>query len=86
MGSSTKSLYDTDFVEWTTCTADQLRRSRLAGVDPERVAEEIEDLGKGETLGRAISTAPYAGASREVRHSARAFRGKLAGFGGQRAG
>ena len=48
MGTSTKSLYDTDFVEWVTCTSEQLRRGRLAGLDLERVAEEIEDLGKSE--------------------------------------
>jgi hypothetical protein len=86
MGSSTKSLYDTDFVELTTCTADQLRRSRLAGVDLERLAGGDRGLGKERTLGRAISTAPDAGVSREVRDSARTFRGKLAGFGGRRAG
>ena len=48
MGSATKSLYDSDFVEWTICTADQLRRARIAGLDLENVAGEIEDLGKSE--------------------------------------
>jgi hypothetical protein len=48
MSTSTKSLYDADFVEWTTRTADLLRRGRLAGSDLENVAEEIEDLGKSE--------------------------------------
>ena len=48
MGTSTKSLYDTDFAEWTRRTAGQLRRGRPAEVDLEHVAQEIEDLGKGE--------------------------------------
>jgi hypothetical protein len=48
MATSTKSLYDTDFVEWAARTADLLRRGRLAGLDLENVAEEIEDLGKSE--------------------------------------
>jgi hypothetical protein len=48
MEAMAKSLYDADFVEWTTRTADLLRRGRLAGMDLENVAEEIEDLGKSE--------------------------------------
>jgi hypothetical protein len=48
MGTSTKSLYNTDFAEWATRTADLLRRGRLAELDLETVAEEIEDLGKSE--------------------------------------
>src|SRR5580658_6885656 len=48
LGTVRKSLYDTDFVEWSTRTADLLRRGRLAGLDLENVAEEIEDLGKSE--------------------------------------
>jgi hypothetical protein len=48
VGTSTKSLYDADFAEWTTRTADLLRRGRLVGLDLELVAEEIEDLGKSE--------------------------------------
>src|SRR5580658_7450631 len=48
LGTERKSLYDTDFVEWSTRTADLLRRGRLAGLDLENVAEEIEDLGKSE--------------------------------------
>jgi hypothetical protein len=46
MGTVVKSLYDTDFVEWTASTADLLRAGRLDEVDLEQVAEEIEDLGK----------------------------------------
>jgi len=39
-------LYDTDFFEWTQRTAQRLRARRLAEVDIEHVAEEIEDIGK----------------------------------------
>ena len=46
MGTTTKTLYDTDFVEWTAYTAGLLRAGRLDDVDLEHVAEEIEDLGK----------------------------------------
>jgi len=49
MGTSTKSLYNTDFVEWAARTADRLRRGRLDELDLETVAEEIEDLGKSES-------------------------------------
>jgi hypothetical protein len=48
MGTSTKSLYETDFVEWTARAASLLRQGRLADLDLEIVAEEIEDLGKSE--------------------------------------
>jgi len=46
MGTTTRTLYDTDFVEWTARTADLVRSGRLSEVDLEHVAEEIEDLGK----------------------------------------
>lgn len=46
MGATTKTLYDTDFVEWTARTAELVRSGRLSEVDLEQVAEEIEDLGK----------------------------------------
>ena len=42
----TKTLYDTDFAEWTARMAALLRAGRMAEVDLEHVAEEIEDLGK----------------------------------------
>ena len=42
----TTELYDLDFFEWTQRTAEQLRARRLAEVDVEHVAEEIEDMGK----------------------------------------
>ncbi len=46
MGVTTKSLYDTDFVEWTARTAELIREGRLDEVDLDHLAEEIEDLGK----------------------------------------
>ena len=39
-------LYDRDFYRWTLETAAALRSGRLAEVDIEHVAEEIEDMGK----------------------------------------
>jgi hypothetical protein len=48
MGVATKTLYDTDFVEWTERTAALLRAGRFAEADIEHAAEEIEDLGKSE--------------------------------------
>jgi hypothetical protein len=48
MGVTTKTLYDTDFVEWTARTAELLREGRLHDADLEHLAEEIEDLGKSE--------------------------------------
>jgi hypothetical protein len=48
MGTTTKTLYDTDFVEWTAHTAALLRAGQLDAVDLEHLAEEIEDLGKSE--------------------------------------
>jgi hypothetical protein len=46
MATITKTLYDTDFAEWTARTAELLRQGRLHEVDLAHVAEEIEDLGK----------------------------------------
>lgn len=40
--------YETDFYRWTAETARALREGRLADVDLEHVAEEIEDMGKSE--------------------------------------
>ncbi|HYW42267.1 MAG TPA: DUF29 domain-containing protein [Bryobacteraceae bacterium] len=48
MGTRTKTLYDTDFVEWTAHTAELLRSGRTGEVDMEHLVEEIEDLGKSE--------------------------------------
>ncbi len=38
--------YDADFFQWTQSTAEMIRQGRLAEVDLEHVAEEIEDMGK----------------------------------------
>jgi hypothetical protein len=46
MAAVTKTLYDTDFAEWTAQTADLLRQGRFDELDLEHLAEEIEDLGK----------------------------------------
>ena len=43
-----KTLYDTDFVEWSAQMAELIRTGRLDEVDLEHVAEEIEDLGKSD--------------------------------------
>jgi len=40
------SGYDADFYEWTQSTAELIRQGRMAEVDWEHVAEEIEDMGK----------------------------------------
>jgi hypothetical protein len=39
------SKYELDFLEWSRETADLIREGKLAEVDTEHVAEEIEDLG-----------------------------------------
>jgi hypothetical protein len=46
MATITKTLYDTDFAEWTAHTAELLRQGKFDEVDLEHVLEEIEDLGK----------------------------------------
>ena len=48
VGATTKTRYDTDFVEWAAETAKLLRAGRFGEVDVEHAAEEIEDLGKSE--------------------------------------
>lgn len=48
MATTTKTLYDTDFVEWTARTAQLLREGRFEEVDLENLAEEVEDLGKSD--------------------------------------
>ena len=48
MPATTKTLYDTDFVEWTARTAELLREGRFDEVDLEHLAEEVEGLGKSE--------------------------------------
>ena len=41
-----RSLYDTDFVEWTRENAEFLRSGAWSQADMAHIAEEIEDLGK----------------------------------------
>lgn len=48
MGTATKTLYDTDFVEWAGQTAELLRARRLNELDLEHLAEEIQDMGNSE--------------------------------------
>ena len=48
MATTTKTLYDTDFAEWSAHTAKLLRAGRLDELDLENVAEEIESLGKSQ--------------------------------------
>jgi hypothetical protein len=38
--------YERDFLAWTRMTAIRLRRGQFGEIDVERVAEEIEDMGK----------------------------------------
>jgi hypothetical protein len=46
MATITKTLYDTDFAEWTAHTAELLRQGKFDEIDLEHVVEEIEDMGK----------------------------------------
>ena len=46
MAATTKTLYATDFVEWTARTAELLREGRFDEIDLEHLAEEVEGLGK----------------------------------------
>jgi len=48
MATTTKTLYDIDFVEWTAHMAEMLREGRLDDVDREHIAEEIVDLGRND--------------------------------------
>ena len=50
MGSATKTLYDTDFAEWSAQTAALLRARRFDQLDIDNIAEEIESLGKSNRL------------------------------------
>jgi hypothetical protein len=44
MGTLTKTLHGTDFVEWAAKTAELLRQRRFDDVDLDHVIEEIADL------------------------------------------
>jgi Domain of unknown function DUF29 len=48
MGTVTKTLYDTDFVEWAAATAELLRERRFDDVDWEHLIEEIVSLGQSD--------------------------------------
>jgi len=42
------TLYETDYLAWTQQQADLLRSGRLAALDIEHLAEEIESMGRSE--------------------------------------
>jgi hypothetical protein len=44
MSTVTKTLYETDFVEWADHTAELLRQGKFAEVDLEHLIEEVEGL------------------------------------------
>jgi Domain of unknown function DUF29 len=46
MSPDQSPTYDEDFFEWTQHTAALLRAGRMAEVDVEHLAEEVEDMGK----------------------------------------
>ena len=50
MNAPTESLYEEDFYAWTQQQAELLRRLSAVGnkIDLEHIAEEIEDLGRGD--------------------------------------
>jgi hypothetical protein len=48
MSTATKTLYDTDFYEWTVHIAELLRERRFEDIDLDHLIEEIEDLGKSD--------------------------------------
>jgi Domain of unknown function DUF29 len=48
MSTATKTLYETDFVEWSDKTAELLRAGRFSELDIENLSDEVESLGKAE--------------------------------------
>jgi hypothetical protein len=48
MGTTTKTLYETDYLEWSTQTAELLRQRRFDEIDMDHLVEEIESLGRAE--------------------------------------
>ena len=44
MSTATKTLYETDFVEWADHTAELLRQGKFDEVDLEHLIEEVEGL------------------------------------------
>ena len=43
-----QTLYEQDYYQWLTTTAQQLRQGKLAEVDLVNLIEEIEDMGRSE--------------------------------------
>lgn len=50
---STPNSYDQDFYAWAIKNAESLRQGRIADLDIERLAEEIEDMGR--SIKRALT-------------------------------
>jgi hypothetical protein len=50
---STPNSYDQDFYAWAINNAESLRQGRIADLDIERLAEEIEDMGR--SIKRALA-------------------------------
>ena len=48
LSPSAKDLYDQDFFEWTVRNAELLRARRFDEADVDKIAEELEDIGKHE--------------------------------------
>ena len=48
MNSATKTLYDTDFAEWSDRTAELLRAGRFDELDIANLSEEVASLGRAE--------------------------------------
>jgi hypothetical protein len=82
MDDAGRSLYDEDFYAWTQEQAELLRRGGAGanGLDVELVAEEIEDLGKGELhacqslcehIIEHLLKLEYSGLAEPARHSQR---------------
>ncbi|MEM9272123.1 MAG: DUF29 domain-containing protein [Cyanobacteria bacterium P01_F01_bin.143] len=42
------SLYEKDYYQWLTVTAEKLRQGKLAEIDVVKLIEEIEDMGRSE--------------------------------------
>jgi Domain of unknown function DUF29 len=51
MSTATKTLYETDFVEWADHTAELLRQGKFAEVDLEYLIEEVEGLAESDRHG-----------------------------------
>lgn len=47
-GTQHQQLYETDFLEWVSKTADLLKQGKFSELDVENLTEEVEDLGRRE--------------------------------------